>query len=87
MVKWNTCQPADAATNPMSISHFILLTLVNKTFKLLHSGQKLTPNLEGAIHRLLAENHGLRLGGADSHHGSFTLGCKPPQRVLEVTER
>jgi len=52
--------------------------------ELLRLRQQLTPNLEGALHRFAAENHGLR--GANSHPDRFTLGCpKPPQCMLEVT--
>ena len=42
------------------------------------------PNLEGASHLFPVKNHGLRLGGADFHPSCFTLGCKPPQDMLEV---
>lgn len=38
------------------------------------TGQQLPSNLEGAIHRFLAENHGLILEAADSH--SFPFVCK-----------
>lgn len=35
--------------------------------KLFHLGQQLIPNSEWALHFFPAEEHGLRLGGADSH--------------------
>lgn len=31
------------------------------------------------------ENHGLTLGGADSHASLLTHGCKPPQCAVKVT--
>ena len=55
--------------------------------KLLHLRQGLSPNPEGASHLFLVENHGLGFGGADSHPSRFTLGCKPPQDMLEVPAR
>ncbi|KAK0144409.1 hypothetical protein N1851_017229 [Merluccius polli] len=55
-----------------------LMTIDLEILELLHLGQQLTPNPKGAIHHFPAENHGLRLGGADSHPDCFTLGCKPP---------
>ncbi|XP_078478589.1 LOW QUALITY PROTEIN: uncharacterized protein LOC144739520 [Lampetra planeri] len=46
-------------------------------------GQGLSSNPEGAGHLFPVENHGLGLGGADSHPNRFTLGCEPPQRMLK----
>ncbi len=47
--------------------------------KFLHLGQDLIPDPERALQALLAEDHGLEFGGADSHPGRFTPGCKPIQ--------
>ena len=58
-----------------------------KILELPHSRQELSPNQEGASQLFPVENHGLRLGGADSHPSRFTLGCKPPQDMLEVLAR
>jgi len=38
-----------------------------------------------SINRFPAEHHVLRFGGADSHPRCFTLGCKMPQWMPEVT--
>lgn len=53
--------------------------------QLLQLGQKLRPNLKGAIHTFPAANYGLRVGGHDSHPSRFTLGCKLFQCMMEVT--
>ena len=58
-----------------------------KILKLLHLRQELSPNPEGASHIFPVENHGLGLGGADSHPSRFTLDCKLPQDMLEVQAR
>ncbi|XP_040908617.1 NACHT, LRR and PYD domains-containing protein 14-like, partial [Toxotes jaculatrix] len=58
-----------------------------KILKLLHLRQELLEsleNLERASHPFPVENHGLGLGGADSHPSRFTLSCKLPQYVLKV---
>lgn len=39
------------------------------------------PDPEGACHFFPSENHGLRIGSADSHSSCFTLGCKLPQNT------
>jgi len=49
-----------------------------RLLKLLHLRKRLTPNLECIIYALLTEDHGLRLGGANSGPGCFTLSCKSP---------
>ena len=49
---------------------------VNLFLELLHLRQELSPNPEGTRHLFAVENHGLGLGGADSHPSCFTLGCK-----------
>ncbi|KAK0137965.1 hypothetical protein N1851_025840 [Merluccius polli] len=56
-----------------------------EVLELLHLGQDLIPDPEGALHPFPVEDHGLGLGGADSHPDRFTLGCEPVQRELEVT--
>jgi len=56
-----------------------LAMIYHDLLELLCLRQQLTPNPEGALHCFLAENHVLRLGGADSHPDRFTLSCKPPQ--------
>lgn len=57
---------------------------VDKTQRYLNSfalGQQLAPKPEEAFHRFLAENLGLRLGGAGSHPSHFTFGWKPIFRL------
>ena len=79
---------ADAAPIRLSISCSIFPSLVNKTLRYLNSfawGSKSLPTRMGALPRFPAENHGHGLGGADSHPDRFTLSCKPPQCMLEVT--
>ena len=58
-----------------------------KILKLLHLKQELSPNQEGASHLFPVKNDGLGIGGADSHPSRFTLGCTPPQDMLEVLVR
>ena len=70
--RYNDCITAAAAPICLSISCSILpsLTLEQdpKILKLLRLRQELSPNPEGASHLFPVENHGLRLGGADSHN-------------------
>lgn len=66
--------------------HFILhYEDSDMIFELIHLGQQLVPNRNRASHHFPAEYHGLRLEGTDSHPSYFTVGCKLPQSMLEVT--
>uniref|UniRef100_A0A3Q0SH69 Sodium-dependent phosphate transport protein 2A n=1 Tax=Amphilophus citrinellus TaxID=61819 RepID=A0A3Q0SH69_AMPCI len=53
--------------------------------ELLHLGQELVPEPERALHPFPAEDHSLRLRGADSHASRFALSCEPFHCELEVT--
>ena len=65
------------------------LSLAYKTLKYLNSftwGRNLSTHQKGAICCFPAENHGFRLGGADTHTNHFLLGYKPSQSLLVVTD-
>ena len=65
--------------NRLSMLHFPV------TFEVPHVGQ-LIPNPLGATHHSLAENLGLRLGGADSHPSPNTFHCKLPLCKVRVSD-
>lgn len=62
---------------PKQISELIFFTCIYKLLELRHLRKPLFPNLELAIKLCLAENHSLRLGGANSHPRLFRFTWKP----------
>ena len=64
------------------IVHFVLFISFVRRIHAFYFGKS-----RGVIHLFPAENHGLRLGGTDSHPDRFTLGCKMLQSILEIMVR
>lgn len=50
-------------------------------------GSNSTPTWREQSQVCLVDNHGLRLGEADSHPNRFTFGCTSPLWVLKVVDR
>lgn len=61
--------------------YILLHSHLCEIFKLLHLGQQLIPDSGWTLHSFPAENHGLRLKGANSHSHHFT----PSPHELKVT--
>ncbi len=82
-VRYNARTTADAEPNYLFISHsnfFVTHEHELEILKLAHVRQEIISQLEGQT-----ENHGPGLGGTDPHPDCFTLSCKQPQFLLEVT--